>query len=58
MAPAFLVLLLLFAPVAVSQQDFLSIDCGLDTNYSYTDTITGIDYVPDGSYVDAARTTG
>ncbi|PWZ14730.1 putative leucine-rich repeat receptor-like serine/threonine-protein kinase [Zea mays] len=56
MALAFLVLLLLFAPVAVSQQGFLSIDCGLDADSSgYTDKVTGIVYVSDGSYVDAGE---
>ncbi|XP_002462264.2 probable LRR receptor-like serine/threonine-protein kinase At1g05700 [Sorghum bicolor] len=56
MALRFLVLLLVFAPVAVSQQDFLSIDCGHDANYSgYTDKITGIFYVSDGSYIDAGE---
>ena len=36
--------------------DFLSIDCGRDSNYSsYTDSVTGIDYLPDGSYTDAGE---
>ncbi|CAN6204244.1 unnamed protein product [Urochloa humidicola] len=33
---------------------FLSIDCGLDGS-GYRDTRTGIDYVPDGPYVDAGE---
>ena len=34
---------------------FLSIDCGLDPNSGgYPDSNTGIDYVPDGAYVDDA----
>nr|XP_034603287.1 cysteine-rich receptor-like protein kinase 15 isoform X2 [Setaria viridis] len=33
---------------------FLSIDCGLDGS-GYRDAITGIDYVPDGPYVDAGE---
>lgn len=38
---------------------FLSIDCGLEANYSgYTDTIHGIFYVSDGSYVDAGENHG
>ncbi|EEE69533.1 hypothetical protein OsJ_29006 [Oryza sativa Japonica Group] len=36
---------------------FLSIDCGLDGNYSsgYKDPDEGITYVPDGTYVDAGE---
>ncbi|CAN6210493.1 unnamed protein product [Urochloa humidicola] len=33
---------------------FLSIDCGLDGS-GYTDTVTGIDYVSDGPYVDTGE---
>jgi hypothetical protein len=36
--------------------DFMSIDCGLDANYSgYTDKVTGILYVSDGSYIDVGE---
>ncbi|XP_062198459.1 probable LRR receptor-like serine/threonine-protein kinase At1g51810 [Phragmites australis] len=60
MALAFFVLLLLLAPavhVVVSQKPgFLSIDCGLDANYSgYNDAKTGIFYVSDGQYVDSGE---
>jgi hypothetical protein len=35
---------------------FLSIDCGLDADSSrYTDKVTGIVYISDGSYVDAGE---
>ncbi|XP_038890005.1 probable leucine-rich repeat receptor-like protein kinase At2g28990 [Benincasa hispida] len=36
-----------------SQQGFISIDCG--SNSSYTEKITGINYVPDWSYIDTGR---
>ncbi|OQU89354.1 hypothetical protein SORBI_3002G178101 [Sorghum bicolor] len=52
---SFLVLLLLITtPVVVSQQDFLSIDCGVEANFSgNTDKSTGIVYVSDEPYTDA-----
>lgn len=34
---------------------FLSIDCGLEANYSYTESSNGIIYVSDGSYVDTGE---
>ncbi|XP_066336156.1 probable LRR receptor-like serine/threonine-protein kinase At1g05700 isoform X2 [Miscanthus floridulus] len=50
---------LLLAPafrVAVSQPGFLSIDCGLEANFSgYKDSPTGIVYVSDGPYVDTGE---
>ncbi|TKW32797.1 hypothetical protein SEVIR_2G190800v4 [Setaria viridis] len=56
--------LLLFAAFVLAQADhvvgqppgFLSIDCGLDPDYSgYTDKFTGVVYVSDGPYVDAGE---
>jgi len=57
MEVSFLVLLLVTTPVVVSQQDnFLSIDCGMDANYSgNTDKSTGIVYVSDEPYTDAGE---
>ncbi|KAJ1289380.1 hypothetical protein BS78_02G159700 [Paspalum vaginatum] len=54
---AFLVLLLFFAPLSASQQDFLSIDCGLDDDRlsGYKDPDTGIEYVSDSGYIDAGE---
>uniref|UniRef100_A0A0E0QQA6 Malectin-like domain-containing protein n=1 Tax=Oryza rufipogon TaxID=4529 RepID=A0A0E0QQA6_ORYRU len=41
---------------AVGQPGFISIDCGLEANYSgYKDTDTGIFYVSDSPYVDAGE---
>ncbi|KAH7565386.1 hypothetical protein JRO89_XS09G0200000 [Xanthoceras sorbifolium] len=37
---------------AQSQSGFISIDCGIPENSRYTDRITGIDYVSDGSFTD------
>ncbi|XP_066337563.1 probable LRR receptor-like serine/threonine-protein kinase At1g05700 isoform X2 [Miscanthus floridulus] len=59
MAIVFVALLvLLLAPtfrVAVSQRGFLSIDCGLEANFSgYMDS-TGISYVSDDPYVDTGE---
>ncbi|GJM99007.1 hypothetical protein PR202_ga16065 [Eleusine coracana subsp. coracana] len=35
--------------------DFLSLDCGLLDGAGYKDTTTGIEYVPDGRYVDSGE---
>uniref|UniRef100_J3MWT6 Protein kinase domain-containing protein n=1 Tax=Oryza brachyantha TaxID=4533 RepID=J3MWT6_ORYBR len=41
---------------AVGQTGFLSIDCGLERNYSgYKDNDNGLSYVSDGPYVDAGE---
>ncbi|KAH9665557.1 LRR receptor-like serine/threonine-protein kinase IOS1 [Citrus sinensis] len=37
---------------AQSQSGFISIDCGIPENASYSDKITGINYVSDATYVD------
>ncbi|TVU09250.1 hypothetical protein EJB05_42705, partial [Eragrostis curvula] len=58
MASVLLVSLLLLAPAihVVGQPGFLSIDCGLDDQYSgYTGQDTGITYVSDGPYVDGGE---
>nr|XP_025876238.1 probable LRR receptor-like serine/threonine-protein kinase At5g59680 [Oryza sativa Japonica Group] len=54
---SFVVFVLAAAHGAVGQPGFLSIDCGLDGNYSsgYKDPDEGITYVPDGTYVDAGE---
>ncbi|TVU09276.1 hypothetical protein EJB05_42737, partial [Eragrostis curvula] len=47
---------LVLAPAVVSQQGFLSIDCGLDaTSGGYKDEVTGLQYVPDGAFVDSGE---
>uniref|UniRef100_J3MWR7 Protein kinase domain-containing protein n=1 Tax=Oryza brachyantha TaxID=4533 RepID=J3MWR7_ORYBR len=51
----FAVLVLGAVQGAVGQTGFLSIDCGLDATAGYTDPNEGIDYVPDGLYVDAGE---
>ncbi|TVU09247.1 hypothetical protein EJB05_42701 [Eragrostis curvula] len=50
--------LLVSAPAVpvVGQPGFISIDCGLDARYgSQNDRYSGIDYVPDGPYVDSGE---
>ncbi|KAH9665551.1 LRR receptor-like serine/threonine-protein kinase IOS1 [Citrus sinensis] len=50
---AFLCVVALTAVVhAQSQSGFISIDCGIPENASYSDKITGINYVSDATYVD------
>ncbi|KAF0915193.1 hypothetical protein E2562_034151 [Oryza meyeriana var. granulata] len=50
------VLVLEAAVLAFGQTDFLSIDCGLEANYSgYKDPNTGIVYVSDEPYVDSGE---